>query len=150
MESSKMVKLAVLFLVSYFILYLLGLNTPMHDIDFSPGLGMLDYMYVLIPLPGFFLMYFMIDWINDFYGSRAGSKPWLPLGLLALSIPAYFVALYFFYGNIALLQGGEAQPTDYFDFWQQFWDSAYLYFILAALFGWVSYQILEKTAKTKK
>jgi hypothetical protein len=139
-------KLLVLFLVSYVSLYFLGVFTPLHDWGFTFDFGRLDYMYFLLPITGFFLMYYTIPFLNNFFGDNTATKWFFPIIFFIVSLIAFFTALYFYFANIVSLSNANVNPVELFDFWQQLFDSAFFVFVLSAILGWISFMIIHKPA----
>jgi len=164
MNKERAAKIIVLFIVFYAVLYFLPYLTPLHKWDFW-GITRADYTFFLIPIPGFFFLYFLIDWIDKFFETESGHTPVLPLIFVILSFIAFYAQLYFYWGNFASLQGGStkviiwlfSQPTatecagniclDYFNYLVS---SAFLVFVFAGIFGWLSHMIAEHWTETKE
>ncbi len=140
-------KLFGLFILSYALLYVLGMITPLHDWGFTWDLSRLDYMFFLMPFAGFFLMFFSIDWMDRLLEEDFAKSHYFALYFFASSLAAFYVAVYWFYGNVSLLQGQGKSPAEFFDFWPVLLDSAFLVFVFSALLGWVSYKAIESGKK---
>ncbi|MBU0662805.1 hypothetical protein KJ891_05055 [Candidatus Micrarchaeota archaeon] len=135
MELNRALKVIFIFIATYVALYVLSIFTPLGDWGTFKGILMFNYTYYLIPIPGFFLMYFLPPWYNKYFETNTANSPFFPLAFLAISIPAYYVSLFWYYKNVADLSG----ITEFnFDFVNIFLSSAYLVFVLAGLGGWAA------------
>ena len=130
----KIAKILLFFLASYALMYGLGLVTPLGEWPVKDAtLGKADYMIFLLPIAGFFLSYITINWMDSFFEKKIGNSPIYPATIIVLGISAYYISLWFWFGNVAAL-GGSGE----FDFWKLFINSHYIYFLIAALLAWVS------------
>ncbi|MFH1256126.1 MAG: hypothetical protein V1494_02430 [Candidatus Diapherotrites archaeon] len=154
MNRNDAAKIIVLFLVFYALLYLLplifnsfNLGLSMHDWGWTGKLDQLDYMFFLIPISGFFFMYFLLDWVNEYFETKAAYSIWMPLLLILISVIAYYFAISCYISNAAQLSGQKVGYCLYFDFdfLPMLLDSAFLVFVLAAVCGWASRVIILKT-----
>ncbi len=144
--NSNHLKLAFLFLISYAALYFLGsfssvLGLPLHNWQLPKDLTMIDYMYMLFPVVGFFGVYMLIDWIDQYYKTRFAHSPLFPAAFFLLGMAAYYVAIYWYNANIAQLAGMDKVE---FDFIALFLDSVMLPFLLAGVLGWASKIAMER------
>ncbi len=154
LDANKYVIAAFLFFLSWGVLFALGSanqalsqafsGTPILNI-FLPIPQFHSPMYLLMPVVGFFFMFFLVDWVNRFFKSRHGFSPLLPLLFFALAFIAFYIALFWYIGNYTLLAGrtltlDEASRM----FVGRFKASAYYLFVLSGLLGWVSRFALEK------
>jgi len=135
MELNRILKVIFIFIITYVILHLLSLFTPLGNWGTFKGIFQFSYMYYFLPIPGFFLMYFLPPWYNKYFETNAANSPIFPLAFLAISIPAYYVALFWYYKNVADLSG---IAEFNFDFVEQLLSSAYLVFVLAGMGGWAA------------
>ncbi len=163
MEREKMAKLGFLFVVSYALLYFIGLFLPqLHNWNFTGNFAQMDYMFFLLPIVGFFSGYFLVEWVNKYYETNFGSTIGFPILVLALAIPAYYVQLQWYFNNIINLTDAYikvalyigAQPAAdpgvmFIDFSQMLLDSVFLPFTLAIILGWVAYIILNREEPEK-
>lgn len=158
MNSRDASKLIVLFLVTYLILFFLpsvtkaiGADFALHEWGFTLNPSMLDYTFYLMPLIGFFFIYFLIDWANDYFKTGFASSVYFPLLFVVLSFIAFYVQLFWYYSNISSLasaQGQTVNTTDLFEFWSVLRDSAFLVFVFSGLGGWVSNKLMKNVSET--
>ncbi|MFH1752393.1 MAG: hypothetical protein ABH821_05660 [archaeon] len=132
--EKKWFQLLVLFILFYTVMYFVSTFTEIQNWD-SP-------MFYLIPIPAFFFLYFLVDWVNETYKTKLGLQVWYPIAFLVVSLLAYFVAVYWYYHNIHVVLSGLEQPV--FDYFAELKQSAFLQFIVFGLLGWVSRIIIEK------
>ena len=138
-NNLKTVKLIFFFLLSYAIMYFLGIVTDlMNWPEFNPL--QTDYMIFLLPIAGFFFSYILIDWFDSFFEKKLGSSLWYPVILTVTGIIAYYISLWFYFQNNADLGG-----SGVFDFGKIFIESHYIYFLIAALLAWASKKIIDYT-----
>jgi len=151
-------KLIVLFVVTYIILFFLPAITKainpgfaLHDWGFTLNPSMLDYTFYLMPLIGFFFIFFLIDWANDYFKTSAASSIYFPLLFVVLSFIAFYVQLYWYYSNLSSLaaaQGQTVATTEFFEFWAVLRDSAFLVFIFSGLGGWLSHKAMQSVSES--
>jgi len=133
-DTQTIAKVAVLFAISYIILYLSSAFFYKWD---SP-------MYFLPPVAGFFFAYFLVDWADDFLETKAAHEWYFPVLLVVLAFAAEFIALFWYYNWGSFLgQGGIT-----FDFLAKFKQSAFLPFFLSVVLGWLSHIIIDSTAES--
>jgi signal transduction histidine kinase len=176
MNTRDAIKLAVLFLSSYVLLYFLPAvskalfpSAALHEWGFTLNPSMLDYTFYLMPFVGFFFIYLLIDWINDFFQTKFASTVFFPLLFVVLSFVAFYVQLYWYYSNIVALAKAAGQNlvlnlsldsgcqpvislvngvrTYNVCFWNTLREDAFLVFVFAGLLGWASYKIMEKVSE---
>ncbi len=162
MDSRDKIKLIALFLVTYVILYLLPFITnainpsiALHDWfaqtnGFTLNPSRWDYTFLLLPFVGFFFIYFLIDWINDFFETNFAKTIYFPLLFVVLSFMAFYLQLYWYYSNISALAAAQGQTVnagDLFEFWGALRADAFLTFIFAGLGGWISFKIMEMVSE---
>ncbi len=103
-------------------------------------------MFFIMPLFAFFTLFFMIDWIKQGFELKLPFG-WICLAIFAvffaLSLSAYYVALYWYLSNFAQL-GGVALTPDMVDFWGKLTNSAFLLFIWGGIFGIIARYAVEK------
>jgi len=153
MNSRDLIKIIALFAFTYIFLYFLAFiakalsaDFALHEWGFTLNPSMLDYTFYLMPFIGFFFIYFLIDWVNDYFKTSSASSVYFPLVFVVLSFLAFYVQLYWYYSNIASLAAAQGQivnAADLFDFWAALRDSAFLVFIFSGLAGWISYKIMQ-------
>ncbi|MBN2127192.1 MAG: hypothetical protein JW703_02240 [Candidatus Diapherotrites archaeon] len=160
MDSRKTITLFVLFALSYLFLWVFsGFSVFLHEVfeniplinaltnaffplaqwDLSGFPLRADYMLLLLPIAGFFFIYFLIDWINDFFETKFALSYWFPLVLFGFSLIAWHLVLMVYFGNISFLNSNVEIP---FDSIAYFRNSAFCVFILAGILGWVSKKIM--------
>lgn len=144
MQRDRILKLIFLFILTYVLLYFAGSMTDLHYWGFSLDFSKFDYMFYLVPVVGFFSMYLLIEWADNYYQTKLSQNILFPVLFFVISIVAYYVVLYWYFQNFAQLQG-RSEVT--FDFVYLLLDSAYIYFVLAALAGWASRFILDRFEK---
>ena len=130
----KDIKIIILFAVFYAIIYFIGLITPLEDWN-SP-------MFFLIPFPAFFLMYYAIDWFNEFYETNLANTVFFALGFVIASFIAYYIVLWWYFGNISQLNNNTPIP---YDFWEFLRYDAFVVFIFFSLAGWLTRLIIRRT-----
>jgi hypothetical protein len=102
-------------------------------------------MYLLMPIAGFFFIFFLVDWANKFFKKQPGFSVLLPVLLLGLAMAAFYIALFWYFGNYAQLAGRTIGLEEINRlFVTRFKGSGYYIFVLSGLFGWVSRIALEK------
>ncbi len=160
MVSRKNVLIGLLFVLSYlFAWFFSGASVFLHDFfkntplintitnsffpliqwDLSKFPFVADYMLLLLPFAGFFFIYFLIDWVNDFFETSFALTPWFPIVFFILSIIAWHVMLMIYFGNISFLNNNVNVP---FNSLNEFKNSPYSIFVLTGLLGWVSKKIV--------
>lgn len=159
-------KVAVLFILSYLVLFLLAaLNPQMQDWESfitpliqghpSEASPFYDPLFLLIPIPAFFLVFMGIKWVNDNF-DKIGDSYFFPIGFVIVSYAAFFTAASAFYMNNYLLYYTQTAPdnafgkalqqsTDYVlkNFTSLILGNAFFVFALAGVLGWVSYKIVH-------
>lgn len=154
LDVNNYVIAAFFFVFSYGILFAFGVahsaigpivsGIPVINI-FLPLPELNSPMYLLMPVAGFFLMFFLIDWTNKFFNSRQGFSPLLPVLFFMLSLLAFYIAIFWYIGNYAQLSGSALKIEDANNlFATRLKESAYYIFVLSALLGWVSRFALDK------
>lgn len=108
--------------------------------------GFQSPMFWIMPLLGFFGMALAIGWVNK--NIKAGLSETLNQVILLaafvlLALLAYYVALYWYIANFALLQGVEMTP-EIVNFWGRLQGSAYMLFFWGGVFGWVMRFAVER------
>jgi len=153
LDANRYVIAAFLFILSFGVLYALG---TMHQLFsgvsqlpilelFLPVPQMSSPMYFLMPVAGFFLIFFLVEWVNKFFNSRAGFLPILPALLLLLSMLAFYIAIFWYIGNYTQLAGRQLSIDEANRlFVGRFKASAYYLFVLAGILGWAARTSLEK------
>ncbi len=147
---NKSVVLFVLFLFSYGVLF--ALSAVRDAVESAVGkIPVLNWflpfppfdspMYFLLPVVGFFFIYFIVDWVNEYYETRFALSPWFLLLFVAVALVAFYISLFWLFAEYARYQG-KAFPE--FDFWGELKGSAYYLFVFAGVLGWVSKKIIEK------
>ncbi|MFA4907052.1 MAG: hypothetical protein WC602_02145 [archaeon] len=135
---SHYLKIFVLFMVSYNVLYLVSQTGLIYRFD-SP-------MLFVFPIIGFFFTYLITEFASNYFESNLKTNVYFPLLFLILCFVAYWLQLYVYIGNMSFLSGGQLIP---FDFFSELRNSPFLVFVLAGLLGWVSAFAVEKTKKVQ-
>ena len=111
MEKDVFLKVAFIFVVSYLSLFFLGALsgiTGLHDWGFTIDIFRLDYFYFLIPVPGFFMLFFLIDWIEEFFETRFTRSLWFPVFFFLLGVLAFYIATFWLFCNLLSLNDNTA------------------------------------------
>ncbi|MBU1930007.1 hypothetical protein KJ972_00735, partial [Candidatus Micrarchaeota archaeon] len=85
----KWLLLLVLFLFFYGILWFWG--TSFFNAWVSP-------MHWLVPITGFFLAFFVYNWVEDYFEIKLASW-WVPILIIVLGLMAFYVNAWFYYCN---------------------------------------------------
>lgn len=114
MKKQSFAKVLFLFLISYVLLFVLSVFSSVSGFggwNVSFDLSRIDYFYALAPVCGFFLMFFLIDWVEKYFDTRFTRSPWFGLMVFVLAVIAYYVALFWFYCNLfSLAQTSVCSP----------------------------------------
>jgi len=139
--SSNALKVLFVFVLVYLALYAIGMFTPLQEWNLT-SIDKLDYSLFLLPIPGFFFIYLLIPWIRKEIGFGNVFVYVFPIVFVAASFLAFYVAVFYFYGNQAFLGGVDisAFNIDYFDI---FIKSSFIYFVLAGVGGWGARILIE-------
>lgn len=103
MLSPNQLKISFVFFVSYFVLFFLS---SLSNITGLRGWGpfgdifRIDYFFYLIPIPGFFMIFLLIDWIEEFFESKFTRTIWFPLLFFVLGFIAFYIASFWYFCNI--------------------------------------------------
>ena len=177
MNSRDSIKLIFLFALTYFILFFLPALTnfispeiALHEWGFTLNPSMLDYTFFLMPFIGFFFIYFLVDWANEFFESNSASTVYFPLLFVVFSFLAFFVQLIVYYGNIVALGVAQGNPNLILDvslgfacqsavlpvgelqvytvcFWNTLRADTFLVFVFSGLAGWISNKVMKKVSE---
>ena len=154
LDANKYVIGIFLFVLSYGALFALGsarnalrpvfANIPVLNV-FFPFPEFSSLMYLLMPVAGFFFIFLLVDWLNQYFEKKPGFSPLLPVVFFVVALAAFYIALFWYIGNYAQLAGRaltieEANAL----FASRLKNSAYYLFVLSGLLGWVSRVALEK------
>lgn len=92
-------------------------------------------MYMVLPIIGFLGMYYTTKYFMDFMHIK--NKYYFGLIFLIIGIIAYYLAIFFFYWNIILLNDIPFSELFKFVFtnYNLFITSAFTYFLIASFFG---------------
>ena len=146
--ANKMILGGFLFALSYFVVYALSLGRDW--LSKTPVLGDLqvltlpDYsspMFYILPAAGFLIIFFLVDWANEYFETKQALSPLFPVLFFVFSLAAFYVALFWYYANFAMLSG---QKEVQFDYWAQLKQNAFLLFVWGGIFGWATRLALEK------
>jgi len=110
--TSRDLKLIVLFILSYLVLFFLA-NWPLmsnsQDItglrhwNFSSNIFTWDYSLFFLPIAGFFLMYLAIDWIESYFETKFLRSIFFPVFVIVISFMAFFIAVFWLDCNLVSL-----------------------------------------------
>jgi len=121
MDSRDKIKLFFLFALTYIILFFLPALTNLISPDmalhdwfaqtqgFTFNVSLWDYTFILLPFVGFFFLYFLVDWVNEYFETKFASTVYFPLLFVVLSFMAFYVQLMWYYGNIVSLSIAQGQ-----------------------------------------
>ncbi len=151
LSTNKLIVAGVICVMAYVVIMFLGVaRAQLSEIpligDFLTLPGFESPMFLVMPFFAFFALFFLIDWV------RNGFELKLSFGMLCLivlvifvllSLAAYYVALYWYISNFALLQGIEMNP-DQVDLWGKLTNSAFMLFIWGGMFGVLGRYLVEK------
>ena len=110
--TSRNMKLLVLFILSYLVLFFLANWSQMsssQDItglrhwNFSSNIFTWDYSLFFLPIAGFFFMYLAIDWIESFFETKFLRSIFFPVFVIVISFVAFFVAVFWLDCNLISL-----------------------------------------------
>lgn len=122
---------------------------PIPSVIDPPGnpITQVSMMHLLLPFVGFWLVFILIGWINDYFETKHGKTIAFPIIFICFSLAAFFISLYWAATETAVLNSvalNQIIP----DFWAYFWgewkSSAFYLFMLGGLFGWLFRVIVEK------
>ena len=139
--NNRRLKVLFLFVCTYALLYALGSLTPLQDWDFRGSPFQADWLSFLLPIPAFFLMYLLVEWLDKYFKSDVGHSVWVPALLFGLGLLAWYVVLFWYNKNVYELAG---QATVQFDYFGKLFDSHYPEFLLAAFGGWVTRAVVDR------
>lgn len=108
--------------------------------------GFRSPMFWVMPLFGFFLLFFAMGWVKKNIETKYSVNIVYPIMLLFfvfLSLMAFYLAVYWYVANFAAMQGVEMTP-ELVDFWGKLHGNAYLLFFWGGIFGWISRFVVEK------
>lgn len=139
-QNDSLPKLAVLFLLSYVILFLLGnIKGLFHAWDST--------MFFLPPITGFFFTYFLIDWIDEFFETNIAHQWYFSIIILLAALITEFITLFWFYNFHPGVERAQQAVITFDLLSQQLKASAFTPFILSCILGWLSHIIIEQTQK---
>ncbi len=182
MHSRDKIKLVFLFVLTYLFLFFLPAITQainpsiaLHDWGFTLNPSMLDYTFFLMPFVGFFFIYFLIDWANDYFKTNFGLTVYFPLLFVVLSFLAFYIQLVWYYSNITALAAASGQALVlnvplFFDsvcsagqlsfysmingqqaltvcYWNVLRNDAFLVFVFSGLAGWISKKVMQRVSE---
>lgn len=121
-------KAIILFLIGMFLSYALIYMLTPSDFFKSP-------MYMILPIVGFFGMYLISKYLIDYM--KIKNKYYFALIFIAVGVVSYYLAVFFFYWNIATLNNLEMKELFKFVFQNKnlFLTSAFLEFLIGGIFG---------------
>jgi len=100
-------------------------------------------MFLVMPFVGFAAIFLLVDWANKNFETKFALSPLFLLLFFVLALVAYYVALYWYMSNFALLEGIPMGP-ELVDFWGRLHISAFLLFFWGGVFGWIARFAVEK------
>ena len=135
-------KVLFVFAVVYVLLVVLGALTGLQDFALSLDFGKLDYTLLFLPIAGFFFIYLLVPYLRSDLGFGELFIKIFPLLFAIASYLAFYVAVYYFFGNQAYLAGVDISVfnLNYFDL---FIGSSFIYFVLAGIGGWGARMLIE-------
>ncbi len=98
-------------------------------------------MFFVMPIAAFFLLFFLVDWINTHFNTTHAMHPLFPVLFFALGLIAFYVALFWYNSNFVLL--GDPNALN-FDFWEKLRSNAFSLFLWGGVFGWIARYAVEK------
>ena len=180
-KPNKYVVLAFLFGISYVFIYVLSImSEPLQNIVSTvdswlapiPVLNTFSFflnsiiplpaftssMYWLLPIAGFFTIYFIADWINDYFKKELGHSPWIPLVFIILCFAAFYIASFWYWCNGFSMQSepisacnstGSQRAAELLanTFTDLFRDSSFNGFMIGGLLGWLASRGLKELLK---
>ncbi|MBI4044897.1 MAG: hypothetical protein HY392_04260 [Candidatus Diapherotrites archaeon] len=189
MNRDNALKIGFVFIVSYVFLFVLSSLSDLTGFrkwGLTTDIFRLDYMYALLPVAGFFFMFFLVDWIESFFETRFTRTPWFGVFVLVMGIVAFYIASFWFFCNVfgfstneACGQQGAKNTLEYLsanadtrnviigflsglpgvgpffgsflgtNFFRLFLESAFVLFLLSAVFGWAARLIYFKLEGAK-
>jgi hypothetical protein len=167
--------MVLLFLVSYAVLYALTFFSKF--LSEIPVLNALiptapwdTATFFMLPVVGFFGIYYLIEWGGNFFKTTFFAKVFFPITFLFSSLLSVFISILFLFMPASIATGrkiilcafdcttlqqsyivsGQAGSIIFFEFWPMFVQSSFIYFMYAGLLGWVSYKIIKKLESQNK
>tara|TARA_Y100000310_G_C20651240_1_gene799560 strand:+ start:1142 stop:1798 length:657 start_codon:yes stop_codon:yes gene_type:complete len=112
LTANKYAIAAFLFVLSYGLLFALASardsllpifeNIPILNI-FLPFPSFISPMYWLVPIAGFFFMFFLVDWVNKYFKDNSGFSALLPIAFFIIALLALYISLFWYIGNYTTL-----------------------------------------------
>ncbi len=100
-------------------------------------------MFLVMPFFAFFAVFFLLDWANEEFKTGFALSPFFAIVFFAVSLAAYYIALYWYMANFASLQN-IPMSLEMVDFWGKLNNSAFMLFVWGGLFGWIARYSVEK------
>ncbi len=113
---------------------------PFFDIS-SPLPWESSPMFFVMPIVAFFLIFFLVDWVNKYFETSYALHPIFPALFFGLGLLAFYVALFWYNANFSQLAGIDTVEVD---FWGKIRNNAYFLFIWGGVFGWIARFASEK------
>jgi len=165
-SKNKWIVAVPLFVISYLIVYALSLLSrllvdPLQGTVLEqviPALKWAEWvspMYFLMPIVGFFFVYFAVEWAKEHFESGIPESIIFPPLFTVFFIAAFWIAVFFFHlpnalagypVNICFPSCFGATGGANLDYWHELKHSAFWLFYLAGLLGWASYGLKKKLA----
>ena len=118
LTTNQIIVTAFLFIVFYSLLFILSsaskqISSIVSDIPILNLVAVLPEfespMFWLMPVVGFFVIFLLVDWVNQYFETEKALSVWFPLLLVMIGFLAFSVSLYFYYGNFAAMKSNEQQ-----------------------------------------
>ncbi len=147
--DSDNLKVLVVFVLVYAALFVLGIISPLQDWNFTFDFGRLDYTLFLLPIPGFFFIYYLIPYLRNELGFGQAFIYAFPAIYIIACYLAFYTGVFYFYGNQAFLNNVDISVFQ-LDYFSMFIDSSFIYFMLAGLGGWGARILMENFSEESK
>jgi len=98
-------------------------------------------MHLLLPIVGFWMVFFLVDWIEKYYETRHAKSIVFPIVFFLFCMGALYIAIYWIALENSVLSGLTEVS---FNFWAELQQSAFYLFMLAGLLGWLSRAVVER------
>ncbi|MBN1941529.1 MAG: hypothetical protein JW772_05100 [Candidatus Diapherotrites archaeon] len=160
-DNLNLVLGVVLFIFVYMALYFIGTaNTPISEsvqgipvlewvlplpaVWDNPGqpIYQTSMMHLLIPVFGFWALFFLTMWIEKFFELGKYERTALPIVFVVFCLAAFYLAVYWMAAEKVALSGGSGEVA--FNYWAELQNSAFYLFLVSGALGWVSLKIVER------
>jgi len=147
-STNQFVIAVFVLIITYGLLF--ALNAAHSMVSEIPYLGLIftipafsSPMFFAMPFFSFFAMFFLVDWVNKQFETKNGLSPLFPVVYFVLALFAYYVALYWYMANFAML-GNVEMTLEMVEFWPKLHGSAFMPFLWGGVFGWIARYAVEK------